>query len=339
MMIHAHMALSLSLALAGAVTDVRSGIVKNKHLMTALVAWLMLIACEYFVLHSSSVDLLTLSVNVIFTLIVSVMLYATDIWAPGDCKLYVVMSLIFPLRAYVVRKGNIFPALDFIIYAFAAGYVFLLVTAVKDKAFGKISFAPKFTLKQAVSILANSGTISFLNVLVSILAPEFLRANQMLCLLSSVALILFLQMKAAYAGKIFGLFGLAFFVIHSIAAGTLLHDCASLAVSLVVASVLEFLSSRTRTNSYREISGDEVRPGIILSFTTLWAMRDCADPELPKSTTEDRRSRLSVSQAEAVKTWCRNSRSNVVIVDVMPFAPFIACAVVIQVLRFILLGR
>ena len=109
-------------------------------------------------------------------------------------------------------------------------------------------------------------------------------------------------------------------------------------MSLVIASAIEIISSRVRANTYREISGDEVKPGMILSFTSLWAMRKCNDPELPKTTTENRRSRLTQTQAEAVKTWCRNTHSNVIIVEMMPFAPFIAGAAVIQVLRFLILG-
>ena len=332
----AYLVLALSAAGLGAFTDIRSGRVKNKHLMIFLAAWLVLVVSEYFILHSSSIPIFSLALNVLLAVVVSVIFYLADIWAPGDCKLYIVISLIFPMRAYVVRKGNIFPALDFVIYSFALGYIFLLAGTFTRKI--AVNLSPAFNVKHVLSVLVNAGIISLLNILLNICAPTFLYANHVLCILSSAAAVFLLQKKADKARIITGITGLMCILVHSILLGSWLNTCLNFAASLVIASAVEFISSRVRVNTYREISGDEVRPGMILSFATVWAMRKCIDPELPKTTTENRRSRLSQRQASAVKTWCRNARSNVVIVEMMPFAPFIAGAVVIEILRFMLLG-
>ena len=330
----AYFVLVLCVAGIGAFTDIRSGHVRNIHLVVALVLWLILAVSESFFLHSSSANIFSHALNVILSAITAVIFYLTDIWAPGDCKLYIIISLIFPMRAYVVREGNIFPALDFVVYAFALGYIFLLAMTLSRKTDTKINLRPNFSMKHYVSILSNAGTISAVNILLHTYAPEFFRANQVLCVLCSAALIIILQKEANATRKIIGLAGL----IYSIFSGSYLNVCISLALSLIVASVIECITNRVRANTYREISGDEVRPGMILSFASLWAMRKCIDPELPQTTTENRRSRLTQHQAEAVKTWCRNAHSNVIIVEMIPFAPFIAGATVIQVLRFMLLG-
>ena len=337
----AYLALVLLVAGLGAFTDIFSGRVRNNHLIIALILWIVLAVSEAFSLHSSSVNIFPLSLNVILSAVTAVIFYLTDIWAPGDCKLYIIISLIFPMHAYVVREGNIFPALDFVVYAFALGYIFLLAMAFsyRTAAKMKMNLSPIFSLKHYLSILANTGTISFLNIILNTFAPGFFYANQVLCILSSAALIFILQKKADTARKIIGFIGLIYIFCQSILSGSWLNVFMSLALSLVIASAIEIISSRVRANTYREISGDEVRPGMILSFTSLWDMRKCNDPELPQTTTENRRSRITQRQAEAVKTWCRNAHSNVVIVEMMPFAPFIAGAAVIQVLRFLLLGR
>lgn len=337
-MLPAYLALVLFIAGLGAFTDIRYGRVRNKHLILAVVLWIVLAVSEAFFLQAS-VKILPLALNLILSITAAIILYLTDIWAPGDCKLYIIISLIFPTHAYLIREGNIFPALDFIVYAFALGYIFLLTTTLSNRTAKKVNLSLTFSIKHYLSILVNAGTISFMNILLNDFVPKFFYANQILCILSSAALIFILQKKADTARKITGLVGLGYILYKSILLGSWLNTCMSLTLSIIVASVIEFISSRVRSNTYREISAYEVKSGMILSFTSLWAMRKCLDPELPKTTTETRRSRLTQRQAEAVKTWCINAHSNVVIVETIPFAPFIAGAAVIQVLRFLILAR
>ena len=108
----------------------------------------------------------------------------------------------------------------------------------------------------------------------------------------------------------------------------------SLVLCLLISIVLDVLNSSARTNTYEVISGDEVKPGMILSYTTIMAMQNCIDPNIPRSTTENRRSRITDVQANAVKTWCKNAKSDIVIVKMIPFAPFIALSVVIEIIRY-----
>lgn len=334
-----YLALVLSVAVLGAFTDIHCGLVRNRHLLLALVLWLILAVSEFFVLHSSSIPVLPLALNALLAFAAAVVFYLTDIWAPGDCKLYIIISLLFPMRAYVVRKGNIFPALDFVIYAFALGYIFLFAAAISSKTTCTFSIKPVFSLHHVISVLTNAGTISSLNILLDTFAPEFFYANQMLCILASIAFICLLQKKAESFRKLIGFISLMYILVQSILRNTWLNTCLSMFISLILASAIEVISSRVHTNTYREISGDEIRPGMILSFVSLWAMRKCVDPELPHTTTENRRSRLTQKQADAVKTWCRKSGNTIVIVEMIPFAPFIAGAVVIEILRFMCLGR
>lgn len=334
-----YLALVLSAAVLGAVTDIRCGLVRNRHLLIALVLWLILAISEFLAVHSSSVQVSSLALNAVLAFAAAVIFYLTDMWAPGDSKLYIIISIIFPMRAYVVRKDNIFPALNFVIYAFALGYIFLLAMSLSHKTAHKINIKPLLSPRKALSVLTNASIISSLNILLDTLAPEFFYANHMLCILASIAFIYLLHKKADTTRNIIAFICLIYILVQSILRNTWLNTCTSMFVSLIIASVIEIISSRVSVNTYREISGDDIRPGMILSFVSLWAMRKSTDPELPQTTTENRRSRLTQRQAEAVKTWCRKSGNSIVIVEMMPFAPFIAGAVVIEILRFLCLGR
>ena len=333
-MIYVYLALALLTAIFGAFTDIRAGCVKNKHLTIALLIWFSSIFIESIFERSLAISLSAFVLNVLLAFITALIFYFTDVWAPGDCKLYITISIIFPMGAYVVHEGNIFPALDFVIYAFGVGYIALLIMSIGRH--NKIK-ANKFIRPNKVhilSILSSIGIISTIHILLEMYAINFFFANQMLCTLSSIGLVCLLQQKADLVRKILGFSGMICFLLWTTAYGSWFDACLSLLESLIIAFIIEIINNHTYANTYREISKDEVRPGIILSFSTLWAMQKCIDPELPRTTTENRRSRLTERQAIAVKTWCQNARRNVIIVEMMPFAPFIALAVVIQILRF-----
>lgn len=108
----------------------------------------------------------------------------------------------------------------------------------------------------------------------------------------------------------------------------------NLALSAVISILLETVNRASKANTYKVITGDEVRAGMILSLPSIMAMRNCIDPNLPHATTESRRSRMTEAQAEAVRQWCRNARSNVVIVEMIPFAPFIAISTLAQMILY-----
>lgn len=343
-MTYIYLSLALLVSTLGAFTDIHSGRVQNKHLIIALLSWLALITGESIFMHSLNISVSSFCINVVLAFITSLILYLTDIWAPGDSKLYIVISIIFPMHAYVVRTGNIFPALDFVIYAFAAGYIALLVIIFIRRSKGrnhgiKNDTKPDLRLKHIFSIMANIGTISVVNNVLDIYAADFLYANLMLCTLATIGSICLLQQKANTIRMIIGFMGLSYFIYQTTVYEAWLNVCLGLFQSLAIATVIEFINNRAYINTYREVSMEEVRPGMILSYSTLWAMQNCIDPGLPKTTTENRRSRITERQADAVKTWCKNAQSNVVIVEMIPFAPFIASAVLIQILRFLILKR
>lgn len=334
-----YLSLTLLVSVLGAFTDIRSGRVKNKHLNIALIIWLALVISEAIFNHSYVTSIFPFVLNIVLTFITALIFYLIDIWAPGDCKLFIVISIIFPFNAYIVRNGNIFPALDFVIYAFALGYVVLLINSIIRHLRGSKNAdnTVKINLKNSLSVMLNTGIILFLYSMLDIFAAEFFYSNQMLCTLLIIGAACLIQKKFGNLRKILGFIGLIFFLSQSIVYNSLINACLSLIESLIIAVILEFINNRAYENIYREISQNEIRPGMILSFSTLWAMQKCIDPDLPRTTTENRRSRLTERQAEAVKTWCRNARSNVIIVEMMPFAPFLAGAVLIQILRFLCL--
>lgn len=343
-MIYVYMGLALSIALLGAITDIRYGRVKNRHLLIAFLAWLTVVSVDSIANHTFVLPAGALAINLGLAFAASLVFYLSDIWAPGDCKLYLLIALTFPMGGYITREGNVFPALDMVVYSFALGYIGLLAASLLKRRKGEPRekgrrLEIQSGRKRLLSITANIGLISSVNTLLDIYAGDFYFANQMLCTLALIGIICALQNRADRTRTILGFLGIALFIAQMITYGAWLSGLISVAESLIIALIIELINSRVRKNTYREISGEEVRPGMILSYATIWDMQNCIDPELPTVTTENRRSRITPTQAEAVRTWCKNARRPVVIVEMMPFAPFIALAVAAQAARFLILIR
>lgn len=325
------------ISIFGTITDIRYGRVKNSHLLITLGIWVVLVVIKsifikQFVLNTAW------GINICLAFVASLIFYLTDIWAPGDCKMYISIALVFPMNAYIIKEGNVFPALDFIIYSFAIGYIVLLVGILSrqfaDEHKSNMSvFSFHFSWRRAHSILSNIGIFLAIDTLLYFLIENFYQANLMFCTLLIIGLICLIQETAPRIRLFLGSFGLLYYFVQAIIYRTWYNNMVNLGISIVLSVVLEIVNDASHTNTYRMISGDEVKPGMILSYTTIIAMQNCIDPIIPHTTTENRRSRLTKSQAEAVKAWCNNAKSDVVIVEMIPFAPFIALSVGIIILQ------
>lgn len=338
--------LTLAVAALGAFTDVRFGRVRNRHLLAGLAVWIILIVIASLVNGQLTLSPLPWLINLGFSVVAAVIFYMLDIWAPGDCKLFLFIAITLPLEVYTVRDGNVFPSLNLVVLSFAFGYIALLIGALVRRGTqespkqgdGKQAERQKLPLdwRRVLSIIANMGLFSATISLITAFFSDFFYANQMLCSLTLIGIICFLQGRFERTRKVLGAIGVISFVVQMVFQRAWLGMLFGALEGLIIALIIEIINNRVRKNTYREITGEEVRPGMILSFATIWNMQKCIDPELPHTTTENRRSRLTPRQAEAVQTWCKNAKQNVIIVEMMPFAPCLAIAVAVQTLVFII---
>lgn len=333
-----YLGLSLAAAVVGAVTDTKYGRVKNKHLLIALCLWL-LIAIIGAIHNGAFVSFSTpFLLNFLLGSVASIFLYLCDIWAPGDAKLYLLIILIFPFNCYIRREGNIFPSLDLIVFAFAIGYCILIFDAFfKRQEKGKNEFSLKNTGSMGFAltgVISNAGIISAAGSITERFFPVFYYGNSILIIL---LITVFILLTSKYRIKnIVGFICFCIFVIVSIINGDIFGTIKWCLQGAVIALIISYANGKIRQSIYRSISGDEIKPGMILSFASVWSMQKCIDPDIPRSTTETRRSRLTDKQAIAVKEWCRITKREVTVVEMLPFAPSFAAAVLVIILRFFL---
>lgn len=343
-MVYLYAAIAMVIAVVGGLTDIRYGRVKNKHLLYALAGYVCVLLVDVIAHRGISFDVVSILLNALFSVAVTLFLYMKDIWAPGDGKLFLLISLVYPIALSPCFSGNVFPALDIVIYAFAVGYMALLVsTLARKKGIHSkvltIDVLKRIQWTRVFNIISNIGLISIIDTGLQFAFPDFLVTNRSLCTLCVVGCIYFANTKVSLIRKCFGCVGLcAFFFVtlkYKLWSSMALTCMQSFAISVIV----EILNERIDKNSYRTITGSEVKPGMILSHATIWDMQKCVDTALPRSTTETRRSRLTIVQAQAVQLWCKNAKRSVTIVEMLPFAPCIAIATIIHFVRFVIAYR
>ena len=126
----------VALGLYASISDIKAGIIKNKVLLFFSIAAVLLDVIYYAVFVQDIVcDFLY---NVLFIGLISVVLYLSRIWAAGDVKLVLVMTLLIPARFYISINFHITTLFIAICIAFIMGYFYLLSIGCYNIVSGKV---------------------------------------------------------------------------------------------------------------------------------------------------------------------------------------------------------
>ena len=326
--------LCLAVSILGAWTDIKTGRVRNSYLLIAAGAGIGINIAYIIVQGIDSMNLSRWAINFGFSIVLSVVFYLSDVWAPGDAKLYMLVTALYPMGFYAAHTDNLFPALSIVIFAYATGYIYLVIVALRKGKDGTRKLQLPTPDRAFFSgFLINAGLIIGFQLLPATLLPNFFEGNRVLILLCLVGLCYILQRNWPTVLTTLGLIGLVITVVTTIISKDYSTLLLSLPSSMIVALLTQLLIQVADSNSYREITGDELKPGMILSLGSVIAMQKCIDPNIPHQTTENRRSRLSASQTEAVRNWCRITNRPITIVEMLPFAPFICIGLITELIR------
>lgn len=334
-----------------ALCDMRTGKVPNR-----LLKLVLLINGTFILIYGVVVGIwpwnensqgLRYVINILIGCAVSIGLYIADIWAPGDAKLFIAIILLFPPLLQTAHANAIFPSLQIVIWMFSIGYLYLLIEdAFRRKKFRKNAFDEKPQLTKAIVLRIGLNVLTaycfslFINSLVSSYMPSFYVANRALCVLFVICCSIFLG-KLPWWGKVIVVMitavGAALLILPYYRAVSLsAHSFIPFAVAMFVGILTRF----AQKNNYQEISKDDLHAGMILSVFTVCRLSNSRIPGLPSGTTETRRSRLNIQEVEAIRQWAAKKNETVVVVRMLPFAPFIAAGTVLEIiLGWILLNR
>lgn len=319
--------LVITLVAAGvyaSVSDIKHGIIKNRVLAVFFGIAVLLDGIYYgFAVRDIAVEFL---ISYFIVAALAMILFFTNCWAGGDCKLSLVLGLLFPARLYVAAwETNITLFLSLVI-AFLFGYGFLIVDAV----YGLITRRDRISL-----VDFKRGSFSFFKYYIA--AVAYLIAFDLLYRLVIARYII-------VDSPIVSLFGFAIALATTsikplmkcyVFLPVLLVDIvlciifkifplSQNALHYVIVLLLAVFRILISARNYISIRADSIKPGMILSTASSVVLAH----EIPKAeiqiSTEKLDSRLTEDQADKIATWGERKDITIAIVRRIPFAAFIS---------------
>ena len=314
-----------------ACSDIKTGIIKNKYLLIAFAAGLALDIIGWSVFERESFIVQAVNISVLCGL--SFLMYLLHIWAGGDCKLAVVISLFVPFSFYPSFFGKWYALVLFMAVAFVFSYFYLIADSVVYAVKRKKVVSPKKALKGVANFVlrcvVNLSYIILSDSLLLLAFPKVFSDSRYLIIALNICLVLIISGFKVLANK--------YLVAAIILADVIICTCFNLhminkwmLISYLTACITLLFRLFIDEYNYDFIETKEVKKGMILSASTVLAFANSHVKGLPTSTTEDLRSRLTQEEAESVHRWEKSKYGceTVQIVRKVPFAIFISLGAV-----------
>ncbi len=306
------------------ITDMKEGRVYNKTLLvfTAIAVMLGIVYYGYF-----ARDLIALfSLNIVLLAVICLTLFYTHSFAGGDCKLTIVMGLLYPANYYLMYGQNKLTIVFALGFAIFYGYLYLLATSIEELLKGRKKLTKEYIknyLRSFIKSFVSAAVyISGVNLTMIILSINGIAINiwliRLICIVIAwiVGKSSFLKKKSAVVSV----------VVVDIVLGFVIKTIPfSINPENYILVVILLLCQMTiRTNIYEDVLIENLKSGMILSSLSSMLMQNSRIRGLPKLSTEDLSSRLTENEVNSIKRWANSKKiDTLTVVRKIPFAIFI----------------
>jgi preflagellin peptidase FlaK len=316
--------LILVLCVITTTSDLKYGLIKNKVLLIFAILAGILDIIYYGCLATDLRGIFC--VNAIVNVLIGLILFFLKSFAGGDCKLLIVLTLLYPANYYLVYGDSKLTLLLTIGLAIIYGYMYLLITSIWGLVRRKnsISFAD---IKTYVLVFFKAYIIALLYVNAALLvikwvSIKYIQLNsfisQIICMVVAITVGKIGVLKKWFMVVTVVVIDIFFSLLMGVMPVSLNPENYILVLILLVAQIV------IRTNLYEEIDITALRKGMILSFGSSAMMQNSRVKGIPGISSENLGNRLSESEVESVKRWGKSrSVTTIVIVKKIPFAVFL----------------
>lgn len=316
-------------------SDMKKGIIYNKVLFMFVVfsIFLDLIYYGYYAKDLFFEFLL----NFIFISIVSLYLFYSHSFAGGDCKMIIVLSLLYPARYYLVYRNTNLTLVFVIGFAIFSGYIYLLLKSIWSLVVKKVTvtldYVKNYLLNFSNSFVTAMVYIALLNCILMIGNYYGLYFNLLIVNIICLFVAWCVGKYQIFREKIILSLVVCLVVFISIIFKTVPISLIPGSYTLVI--ILLFCQMTISTSIYENININQLKKGMILSTFSSLLMQSSITKGLPKVSTEDLKSRLTDTEVESIKIWAKATKTeSLTIVSKIPFAIFIS----IGFLSYFMLG-
>lgn len=317
--------LALSLCIITSKSDIKEGLIYNKVLFPYFcVALLIDIVFYGFFRKDLLVDFIG---NIIILAITSLILFYSHSFAGGDCKLIIVLALLYPAGSYYHLNENPYTLYFALGIGIFWGYVYLLCNSIhaviRKKNTISIQYIKGYLLSFLKSFFSGMIYITFINCLTVIGSSYGLLIDawiiRFLCLAVAWTLGKYPVLRKWYFVSIVFIIDLVLCLITKFFPVNLHPENYILVVILLLCQIV------IRTNLYETVSIDSLKKGMILSAQSSIIMQNSRVKGMPGISLESLKNRLTEEEAASVQRWAKYRKiSSITIVKKIPFAVFIS---------------
>ena len=312
------------LGIVTSISDLKEGRVYNKTLLVFSIIAVILCAIYYGYFARDLLMLFLINFGTLAA--ISLFLFYSHSFAGGDCKLVMVMGLLYPANFYLVYGQSSVTVFFTIGAAIFYGYIYLLISAVLDlvkkKNVMSKDYIKGYLLAFVKSFVSATVYISMVNLALLYLQGFGIVINPWLVRILCIV-IAWIVGKIPVLKKWFIVVAvLAADIIIGIGLGYMPFSLNPENYILVV--VLLLCQMTIRTNIYEEVKIENLEKGMILASFSSMLMQNSRVRGLPDVSTEDLRSRLTEDEVSSIKRWAASRKvESLAVVKKIPFALFI----------------
>lgn len=306
-------------------SDLSSGLIYNRILGVFLLAAVLLDIIYYgFLARELFAEFF---VNCLVTSAVGLYLFFSHSFAGGDCKMTIVLAMLFPARYYIAFGNSNYTLVFTLAIAIFAGYCYLLFSSLWAIAKKKVDFTWNYVRDYLIAFIKSYAAamvyISFFNCVLVLLDRYGIQMNiwvtRVFCMVVAWGVGRFSLCKKAIAL-------IPTFVAVIIISLMTRYVPVSLDIeNYALVLVLLFCQMTIKTIIYENIAVADLKKGMILTTFSSMLMQSSITKGLPGISTEDLKSRLTETEVESIRIWAKATRTeSLTIVKKIPFAIFIS---------------
>lgn len=307
-------------------TDMIDGLIYNRIIgKFSLLALFFDFIYYGFLEKSSRVPFL---LNFLVVCIVSLYFFYSNSFAGGDCKMLIVLAMLYPAKFYFRYAGSSITLIFAIGFAIFWGYVYLVVRSLLCIATKRtsltIGYVQSYFLTFIKSFVSATIYVALVNSLVFIIERSFsIYLNpwipRSVCIITAWLVGKYSLFKRK---KIF-IFTVALLVITSAYAG--IFPVSLNPENYTIVFVLLFCQMSVQPTIYENISVDRLKKGMILSTFSSTLMQASITKGLPNISSENLSNRLTEDEITSIRIWSKATHTeSLTIVKKIPFAIFIS---------------
>ncbi|MBT3303702.1 hypothetical protein HN592_05170 [Candidatus Woesearchaeota archaeon] len=256
--------------------DLKFGKIRNKWTFSAIIYALFVYYVFFFngFLNNTfvSVELITIIVNIVISILVGYFLWHFNFWSAGDGKLFIAFAFLVPLSFYSVGGFEFFPAFTLLFNTFIPlGVVLFIKSLTKTNLKKSLPLIKKeFSFLSVISILVSViGVYWFVSFVFFFISHELLRY-------ALVLIIIFILKN--YLEKSYFYIALIFVVIRAIFSN--IFSLSFLIQTLILFVLFQvtriMLITITNNDFITKIKVSKLKTGMILATNVIWKEDKCS---------------------------------------------------------------